>query len=54
MSIIAVHIFEDITWNCLVPEIACYGDCAGARGKLVAESLFSMITTGAGVDVFGR
>lgn len=37
----------------LVPEFECYGDCSNAWGKLVEESLFSLITTGKGVNVFG-
>jgi hypothetical protein len=37
----------------LVPEFQCYGDCSNAWGKLIKESLFSLITTGKGVNVFG-
>ena len=37
----------------LVPEFECYGDCSNAWGKLIEESLFSLITTGKGVKVFG-
>lgn len=36
----------------LVPAIECYGGCSGAWGKLVEQSLYSLITTGKGVDVF--
>lgn len=36
----------------LVPKIECYGGCSGAWGQLIEESLFSLITTGEGVDVF--
>ena len=36
----------------LVPKIECYGGCSGAWGKLVEQSLLSLITTGKGVDVF--
>lgn len=36
----------------LVPKIACYGGCSGAWGQLVEQSLFSLITTGKGIDVF--
>jgi len=36
----------------LVPEIECYGGCSGAWGQLIGQSLFSLITTGKGVDVF--
>jgi hypothetical protein len=37
----------------LVPEFECYGDCSNAWGKLIEESLLSLITTGKGVNVFG-
>jgi hypothetical protein len=37
----------------LVPEFECYGDCSNAWGKLIHESLFNLITTGKGVNVFG-
>jgi len=37
----------------LVPEFECYGDCSNAWSKLIVESLFSLITTGKGVNVFG-
>ena len=37
----------------LVPTFECYGDCSWAWGKLIEESLFSLITTGKGVEVFG-
>lgn len=37
----------------LIPAISCYKDCAGAWGKLMQESLFSLITTGKGTKVFG-
>lgn len=40
------------THHGLVPKIECYGDCSGAWGKLVNQSLFNLITTGKGVDVF--
>ena len=36
----------------LVPAIECYGGCSGAWGQLVEQSLYSLITTGKGVDVF--
>ncbi|PQJ09223.1 ATPase [Flavipsychrobacter stenotrophus] len=36
----------------LVPAIECYGGCSGAWGRLVQESLYSLITTRKGVDVF--
>jgi hypothetical protein len=32
----------------LVPTIECYGDCAGAWGFFINESLRSLITTGTG------
>lgn len=40
------------THHGLVPAIECYGGCSGAWGRLVQESLYSLITTGKGVDVF--
>ncbi|MGO4292108.1 SRPBCC family protein [Chitinophaga sp. RAB17] len=36
----------------LKPTIECYNGCSGAWGQLVEKSLFSLITTGKGVDVF--
>ena len=36
----------------LVPGIECYGDCSNAWGRLIQESLFSLITTGKGKKVF--
>ena len=36
----------------LVPEIECYGGCSGAWSQLIEQSLFSLITTGKGVNVF--
>jgi hypothetical protein len=36
----------------LVPEIECYGSCSQAWGQLIEQSLYSLITTGKGVDVF--
>jgi hypothetical protein len=36
----------------LVPAIACYNNCSGAWSDLIEKSLFSLITTGKGVDVF--
>ena len=40
------------THHGLVPAIECYGGCSGAWGQLVEQSLYSLITTGKGVDVF--
>jgi hypothetical protein len=37
----------------LVPAFECYGDCSWAWGQLIEESLFSLITTGKGTNVFG-
>jgi hypothetical protein len=37
----------------LIPAFECYNDCSWAWGKLVGESLFSLITTGKGTNVFG-
>lgn len=36
----------------LVPNFQCYGDCSGAWGMLVGQSLLSLITTGKGKKVF--
>ena len=40
------------THHGLVPAIECYNGCSGAWGQLIEKSLFSLITTGQGVDVF--
>ena len=37
----------------LVPAFQCYGACSGAWEQLIQKSLFSLITTGKGVKVFG-
>ena len=37
----------------LVAAFQCYGDCSWAWEKLIQESLFSLITTGKGTNVFG-
>jgi hypothetical protein len=37
----------------LVPAFECYGDCSWAWGQLIRESLFSLVTTGKGILVFG-
>lgn len=36
----------------LVPRFECYGDCSYAWSQLIQVSLFSLITTGKGKDVF--
>jgi NADH:ubiquinone oxidoreductase subunit E len=36
----------------LVPDIECFGACSNAWSLLIQESLFSLITTGKGKDVF--
>lgn len=36
----------------LVPQFECYGGCSSAWSLLMQESLFSLITTGKGKDVF--
>ncbi|MFM6924482.1 MAG: SRPBCC domain-containing protein [Ferruginibacter sp.] len=36
----------------LVPKFECYGDCSNAWEQLVQQSLFSLITTGKGKDIF--
>ncbi len=41
------------THSGLVPEIECYDGCSGAWEQLIQESLFSLITTGKGTNVFG-
>ncbi|MFD0939557.1 SRPBCC family protein [Pedobacter boryungensis] len=37
----------------LVPTFECYENCSWAWGALMQESLFSLITTGKGTNVFG-
>lgn len=37
----------------LIPKFECYGNCSWAWGELIRESLFSLITTGKGTEVFG-
>lgn len=37
----------------LVPEIECFNNCSNAWSQLIGESLFSLITTGKGINVFG-
>jgi len=36
----------------LVPGMECYGGCSNGWTKLVQESLYSLITTGRGKEVF--
>ncbi len=36
----------------LVPDIECFGACSNAWSQLIQESLFSLITTGKGKDIF--
>lgn len=36
----------------LVPKFECYGDCSNAWEQLIQQSLFSLITTGKGKEVF--
>ena len=36
----------------LVPQFECYGGCSNAWTDLIQKSLFSLITTGKGVEVF--
>jgi hypothetical protein len=40
------------THHGLVPKIECYGDCSNAWWQLIQQSLFSLITTGEGKQVF--
>lgn len=37
----------------LIPKFECYGNCSWAWGELIQQSLFSLITTGKGINVFG-
>lgn len=37
----------------LTPKIECYEGCSNAWERLIQESLYSLITTGKGVNVFG-
>jgi len=37
----------------LIPTIECYRGCSGAWEQLIQESLFSLITTGKGTNIFG-
>lgn len=36
----------------LVPAFECYGNCSNAWGQLVQKSLYSLITTGKGINIF--
>ena len=36
----------------LIPGIECFGGCSNAWGKLIQQSLFSLITTGKGKKIF--
>ncbi len=36
----------------LVPAFECYGDCSNAWGQLVQKSLYSLIITGKGINIF--
>lgn len=40
------------THNGLTPAFECFGDCSWAWGRLIGESLLSLITTGKGINVF--
>jgi hypothetical protein len=53
-----IKILEGKTQVCfthfgLTPSFMCYNDCSWAWEKLVQQSLYSLITTGKGIDVFG-
>ena len=37
----------------LVPEFECFGGCSNGWSELVQKSLYSLITTGKGMKVFG-
>jgi hypothetical protein len=36
----------------LVPKVECYNECSNVWSRLIQESLFSLITTGKGKNVF--
>lgn len=36
----------------LVPEVECFGSCSNAWQRLIQESLYSLITTGKGKNIF--
>lgn len=36
----------------LIPQFECFGGCSWAWEKLIRESLFSLITTGKGANIF--
>lgn len=36
----------------LVPAVECYGACSNGWSQLIQQSLFSLITTGKGKEVF--
>lgn len=38
----------------LVPQFECFGGCSWAWEKLIQESLFSLITTGKGANIFNE
>jgi hypothetical protein len=40
------------THSGLVPEFECYGGCSSAWTDLIQKSLFSLITTGKGKEIF--
>lgn len=40
------------THSGLTPKFECYGDCSGAWTALMQKSLYSLIETGKGIDVF--
>jgi len=40
------------THHGLVPQIECFGACSNAWGRLIQESLYSLITTGKGKEIF--
>jgi hypothetical protein len=42
------------THDGLVPQFECYGDCSNGWSDLIHKSLFSLITKGKGVRVFGE
>lgn len=41
------------THHGLTPSVDCYDSCSNAWTGIIQESLYSLITTGAGIDVLG-
>lgn len=41
----------NFTHQGLVPEIECFGSCSGAWSRIIQQSLYSLITTGQGLQL---